>query len=435
MDKETILKQVAEKGYASLTQAQKDIYNTSAPQTGQVQPIVASSLTPTPEPKLPTYKPVNLTSVTEGALAGANYQPTTYTTPSGAVVDAMGNLITPPPEKPSKTLTPAPQDKSLIDRMKSLMGITGDEGLVPEPPVSATEEYKKAYETEELKTKRATISSLNKELADLNAQHQTLKLAEQTIPMQMQEQAMGRGITAGGLQPLTAGELRKNALAMFPVTSRILSVSAQLSATQGDYDNATNYLDKLLTLQQQDRENEYQYRKDLFNFAYQVADKEETKALEKTEKVEEAEKKKKDDFAAVKKDYIAKATAENDFTTATKMALATTEQELATLMGQIKPAEKTGVVNKLTWNEATKRKLPLSMVGMSEVDVINQLNSNIVPNWFREEKEKEKQMTFRPDILQQMWNEFRMPILESSGKISTKTSTTNKEETLSFDEF
>ena len=87
---------------------------------------------------------------------------------------------------------------------------------------------------------------------DLTSQIQALQLESQglqnayqyTIPNQMQEQATGRGITAAGLAPLTAGELRKNQIQQGAIATRALTTAATLAAVQGKLQTAQYYVDQ-----------------------------------------------------------------------------------------------------------------------------------------------------------------------------------------------
>ena len=87
---------------------------------------------------------------------------------------------------------------------------------------------------------------------DLISQIQALQLESQglqnayqyTIPNQMQEQATGRGITAAGLAPLTAGELRKNQIQQGAIATRALTTAATLAAVQGKLQTAQYYVDQ-----------------------------------------------------------------------------------------------------------------------------------------------------------------------------------------------
>lgn len=92
-----------------------------------------------------------------------------------------------------------------------------------------------------LKTQRSLVAQLQ----GLSDQATQLQLDyNYTIPNKMQERATGRGITAAGLQPLTAGELRKNQIAQGALASQSLTLKSAFYAANNDYMNAKDAADK-----------------------------------------------------------------------------------------------------------------------------------------------------------------------------------------------
>ena len=71
-----------------------------------------------------------------------------------------------------------------------------------------------------------------KQLADLNAQASSLNRQAQAIPIQLQEQIAGQGVTDAGLAPIQAGELRKNALKALSIGQQADIASAALTGSQ-----------------------------------------------------------------------------------------------------------------------------------------------------------------------------------------------------------
>lgn len=91
---------------------------------------------------------------------------------------------------------------------------------------------------------RSNLEQQNKDLqeqmkaeSDYTAQLKLLQAEQKNIPDQMQLQAEGRGITAGGLQPLQTAELRRNAI-------KANTVGALLSASQGKIAYAQGLIDR-----------------------------------------------------------------------------------------------------------------------------------------------------------------------------------------------
>lgn len=74
---------------------------------------------------------------------------------------------------------------------------------------------------------------------DLAAQLGGLIKESKAIPLQLQQESKGRGITAGGLRPLETAALRNNAI-------QSLSVAAQFEASQGRLASAQRYADEAI---------------------------------------------------------------------------------------------------------------------------------------------------------------------------------------------
>lgn len=83
----------------------------------------------------------------------------------------------------------------------------------------------------------AGLPDLLKTQKDLATRLKALQNEAQAIPLQMQQQSEGRGITAGGLQPLQTGALRNNAI-------QALSTSSLLEASRGNISTALDLVDR-----------------------------------------------------------------------------------------------------------------------------------------------------------------------------------------------
>lgn len=92
-----------------------------------------------------------------------------------------------------------------------------------------------AYRAEQEKT--LGVEQNIKDLNDYSTQLKTLQNEAKAIPLQMQENAAGRGITAGGLQPLQDAALRQNAI-------KSLTTSSLLEATRGNLSTALTLADR-----------------------------------------------------------------------------------------------------------------------------------------------------------------------------------------------
>lgn len=78
---------------------------------------------------------------------------------------------------------------------------------------------------------QAGLPQFQTQLQDVNSQLQALQKEALAIPLQLQEQATGRGVTAGGLAPIQTGQLRQNAI-------KSLTLSAIGQTLQGNIANA-----------------------------------------------------------------------------------------------------------------------------------------------------------------------------------------------------
>ena len=109
------------------------------------------------------------------------------------------------------------KQNDLLTRLATTIG--GQQGLT-----TLTNQYEQQLGVQDLAKKANEASA---QLEALN--NQSLALQNQynyTIPNQMQESAFGRGITAGGLAPLQAGELRKNQIQQGIIASQALTAKS-----------------------------------------------------------------------------------------------------------------------------------------------------------------------------------------------------------------
>ena len=84
------------------------------------------------------------------------------------------------------------------------------------------------------------VTSAYNQLADLNAQATGLKNEASAIPIQIQNQSLGQGVTDRGAAPIETARLRENAL-------KALSLGQQAAIASANYDKAKNYADQIIT--------------------------------------------------------------------------------------------------------------------------------------------------------------------------------------------
>ena len=95
-----------------------------------------------------------------------------------------------------------------------------------------TADTQTANEAAGVNTAIAEQNNYVKQLAELNAQASSLNRQAQAIPIQLQEQVAGQGVTDAGLAPMQAGELRKNALKALSIGQQADIASAALTGSQ-----------------------------------------------------------------------------------------------------------------------------------------------------------------------------------------------------------
>ena len=115
----------------------------------------------------------------------------------------------------------------------------------------------------------AGLPAMNKQLNDLNTQLQglndqatQLQLAAGaggTIENQEQNQAQGRGITAGGLAPLTAADLRNNQVQQAAIAARALTLKSTIYGLQGNIALAKDAADKAAAAQFEQEQQQIDY--------------------------------------------------------------------------------------------------------------------------------------------------------------------------------
>lgn len=124
-----------------------------------------------------------------------------------------------------------------------------------------------------------TVRSLSTQLQGLNDQADKLNIDYQyTVPNSIQEQATGRGVTAGGVAPIQASELRKIQIQQGVIASQSLTAKAALYAANNDYLNAKDAADKSAQVLFDAQEQEIKHRKAQLDAIKPTLDREQSKA-------------------------------------------------------------------------------------------------------------------------------------------------------------
>jgi len=115
---------------------------------------------------------------------------------------------------------PEKDASSLSERLRKI-----NESLIGESAFRAEEEEK------------AGIPALLKTQTDLSGRLKALQNEALQIPLQLQQESAGRGVTAGGLRPIETAALRNNAI-------QSLSISSLLEASKGNITLANDLVDR-----------------------------------------------------------------------------------------------------------------------------------------------------------------------------------------------
>lgn len=168
------------------------------------------------------YVPVAMpdtSRITADSLTSSN--PITYVTPRETPIYPIDKIDT---SMPAMTATPSEQKASdLTTRLRELNDLyTGQS--------SFRAEQEKAQGVEEL------VKTQN----DLISQLKAIQNESKAIPLKSQEQAKGRGITAGGLAPIETAALRNNAI-------QALTTNSLLEASRGNIATAQTLIDRAVS--------------------------------------------------------------------------------------------------------------------------------------------------------------------------------------------
>lgn len=172
-----------------------------------------------PTPTTPTPVPATPTTINSGNTAPTT--PINYTTPNPTPNYPVGTLDTTVPTPPA---APTPAETSANDLSTSLENLNNM--LIG----------KSAYQTEQ--NTAAGVDTATQAITDLSAKLTGLQNEATAIPLQLQTDATGRGITAGGLAPVQSEQLRNNAVQALTVSTLLDAAKGNLATAQATADKA-----------------------------------------------------------------------------------------------------------------------------------------------------------------------------------------------------
>lgn len=197
-------------------------------------------------------------------LSGNSPTPVFPTPPSAPTNSLSTNTSVPNPIATAKDIidqgnaqTPGEQtNQSLLEKVAALIGQKKSQtGLTNEAETAAG-----------IPALSKTVSDLNTQLEGLN--NQATDLQNQASPggaiqNKEQEGVLGRGVTAAGLAPQTAGDLRKNQIQQSAIASQALTLKSAIYGAQGQLTLAKDAADKAALAQYEDQQNQIDYQQAL----------------------------------------------------------------------------------------------------------------------------------------------------------------------------
>lgn len=148
--------------------------------------------------------------------------------------------ITPaqPAPTPAPVVAPAPTPQEAAPDLFKLTESELEQGVLSDEIRKLTleslgeEEFRKQQEeTQDIAGKRTVVQNISNRIKALEAE-------QAQIPLQLQEESRGRGITAAGLRPLQTARLRTNAIALLGANASFQAASGNLSLAQDFVDRA-----------------------------------------------------------------------------------------------------------------------------------------------------------------------------------------------------
>lgn len=206
---------------AAVSAMQKSLgVDTSGGGTGYFGPKTIAAIQGT-NYSAPAPTPIPATPSTINSSNIVPTDPIAHTTPNPVPTYPVGSLDTSVPAPAATPTSSETQANSLVSKLKEL-----NDSLVG----------KSAYQTEQ--NAAAGIPDINTTITDLSSKLTGLQNEAKAIPLQLQNDATGRGITSEGLAPIQAEKLRNNAVEALTVSTLLDAAKGNLVTAQAKADAA-----------------------------------------------------------------------------------------------------------------------------------------------------------------------------------------------------
>lgn len=231
--------------------------------------ISSSSLQPVSTTPFPTTTPnnTNYQAILDGAKAQAL-----------SIQDSIAKMAPPEPAPVAET-TPPNWFQKTMDEIKKITRPNSADTL-------ATLEQSSDLSGKQTSANQATQARLASQakLAAIQAKIAGLDMEGTTQNLALENQ--GGAITSRGVANASQANNREIAIRQLPLRAEELSAQAEVAAAQGNeqlaqniLSQAQNHIDRVFQIQTQDANNQYDDKMKQIEWAFQYADKEETKAL------------------------------------------------------------------------------------------------------------------------------------------------------------
>jgi len=292
MDLNQINQTINTRGFASLTQAQKDYYlsqggSTSSGVSSLTAPITSTSLQSTPSPNLPP--PPTTTNYTPQVTGGTATLASIGTQLDKAYQDALKIQEQTNQLATQQTQQPQPTQQSYLDQFKGYLNELAGVKLpsATETRTNLESQFGITEKQNAFNTAQQGYLSAKSEFDVLNAQIQGLQAEAAAIPEQIQVESEGRGRTAAGAAVLTADALRKNALKQLPLQTQAMVSQANMANALGNAQLAQSILsqaqgrvDSLFQTIMDDAKTKYNYQINVIDKIYDFLDKQQQRAID-----------------------------------------------------------------------------------------------------------------------------------------------------------